>query len=256
VIDSRAEAAQYYDLQSFPHDIPFYQTCIPSPEAHILELGCGTGRVLLSLVNHCRSIQGLDKSAAMLSICQEKLQKAGIPAAKASVACSDITNYELRRTFDLIIAPFRVFQNLESDEEVAGFFGCVRKHLAPRGSCILNVFRPYLDPDTLRREWCNPAENFRWEKPFVGGRLLHYDKRTRMDKEKLILYPELVYRQYVDDVCTKETVLKIVMRCYYPEQFTQLIVDHGFHILQRWGGYAGERYGEGPELVIQFAAEC
>lgn len=43
------------------------------------------------------------------------------------------------------------------------------------------------------------------------------------------------------------------MMCYYPRQFEQLILDHGFKIISRWGGYKGEPYGEGPELVIQFA---
>ena len=43
------------------------------------------------------------------------------------------------------------------------------------------------------------------------------------------------------------------MRCYYPDEFEALIVDHGFEIVGRWGGYQGEPYGEGPELVLQFA---
>ena len=42
------------------------------------------------------------------------------------------------------------------------------------------------------------------------------------------------------------------MRCYYPDEFEQLITGHGFEIVHRWGGYAGEIYGEGPELVIEF----
>lgn len=50
----------------------------------------------------------------------------------------------------------------------------------------------------------------------------------------------------------ENVVLKIVMRCYYPEEFEQLITDHGFNIPQRWGGYSGEVYGEGSELVIEF----
>ena len=40
-----------------------------------------------------------------------------------------------------------------------------------------------------------------------------------------------------------ETVLKVAMRCYYPEEFVQLVVGHGFRVLKRWGGYAGELYG-------------
>ena len=37
-----------------------------------------------------------------------------------------------------------------------------------------------------------------------------------------------------------------------PDAFEGVIRAHGFRIVQRWGGYAGERYGEGPELIVQF----
>jgi hypothetical protein len=74
-----------------------------------------------------------------------------------------------------------------------------------------------------------------------------------MDRERLILYPELVYRRYRGGVFIEEAVLAIPRRCYSPEAFEQVITRHGFRIMQRWGGYAGEAYGAGPELVVQFA---
>jgi len=33
----------------------------------------------------------------------------------------------------------------------------------------------------------------------------------------------------------------------------QVMRAHGFRIVQRWGGYAGERYGERPEIVVQLS---
>jgi hypothetical protein len=42
------------------------------------------------------------------------------------------------------------------------------------------------------------------------------------------------------------------MRCYYPDEFTALITKHGFRVIERWGGYAGEPYGEGMELIVRF----
>jgi hypothetical protein len=30
------------------------------------------------------------------------------------------------------------------------------------------------------------------------------------------------------------------MRCFYPEEFVQLIIAHGFRIVARWDWYAGE----------------
>src|SRR5262249_6680782 len=113
--DIRAQAAKYYDLNpDIPADVPFYTGVIPSPKARLLELGCGTGRVLLSLAQKCGYIHGLDLSEAMVAVCRRKLAAAGITPTKAQVEVRDITNFALHQTFDLIIAPYRVLQNLET----------------------------------------------------------------------------------------------------------------------------------------------
>lgn len=252
--DTRAQAAQYYDCNpDMPDDLPLYISLIPSPGAAVLELGCGTGRVTLPLAQHCGYIHGVDLSPAMISICKRKLVEAGVTSTQAMVQVGDITDFHLDRTFDLIIAPFRVLQNLDTDAQVDGLFHCLHKHLGPHATCILNVFNPKRDPETLRREWCTHGETLSWEVPIEGGRLACYDRRPRMDKERLVLYPELIYRRYQGDVLREEAVLKLVMRCYYPDEFERLITSHGFDVVDRWGGYRGEPYGEGPELVIQFA---
>src|SRR5215471_18611729 len=159
--DIRAEAAQFYDVNpTIPDDVGFYQAHLPSAEAAVLELGCGTGRVLIPLAAGCRAIQGIDVSEAMLARCRQKLQAAGIPPTKAQVALGDITNFALGRTFDLIIAPYRVFQLLETEAQVDGLLRCVREHLAPGGTCILNVVHLRQDPVHLRQEWDTTTEVF------------------------------------------------------------------------------------------------
>src|SRR5262249_36467985 len=141
--DIRAEAAKYYDVSpTIPNDLAFYRARLPASDAAVLELGCGTGRVLLPLAAKCGFIHGIDQSQAMLARCLQKLQAAAIPPTKARVALGDITQFALSRAFDLIIAPYRVFQLLETDAQVDGLFQCVRAHLAPGGTCILNVFHP------------------------------------------------------------------------------------------------------------------
>lgn len=255
-IDIRAAAAKFYDYNpETPVDIRFYRDLIPSADASVLELGCGTGRVTLPMADYCRYIHGIDLSPAMISICQEKLSKAKISSDKAQVELGDITHFALGRTFDLIIAPFRVLQNLETDAEVDGLFRCIRAHLSPGGTCVLNVFRPNYEPEALRQQWVSHEEKLNWEAWIGGKKLVCLDRRPRMDKDKLILYPELIYRLYEDDNLIEEAVLQLLMRCYYPATFERLILDHGFNILNKWGGYAGEIYGDGTELVIQFGSE-
>jgi hypothetical protein len=91
-----------------------------------------------------------------------------------------------------------------------------------------------------------------WEVAVEGGRVTCHERRPRTDPEKLILYPELIYRRSQGEALSDEARLQIATRCYYPAAFEQLIVGYGFQVIKRWGGYAGEPYGEGPELVIQF----
>jgi hypothetical protein len=116
----------------------------------------------------------------------------------------------------------------------------------------LNVFHPQGGFEGVQQEWERATELCRWEVTVDGVRHRYDERWLRLDPERHILYPELVYRRYVGGAWVEDAVLRIPRRCYAPDEFEQVILKHGFRILQRWGGYAGERYGEGPELVIQF----
>ena len=51
----------------------------------------------------------------------------------------------------------------------------------------------------------------------------------------------------------EEVVLPIPMRCFYPDEFLDLVRSAGFTITDQWGGYRGEPYGQRKELVVEFA---
>ena len=252
-IDIRSEAAKYYDLHKLPiDDIPFYIDRIPSQKANILELGCGTGRVLVPLTRYCNYIHGLDISETMLKICRDKLKGQNIPQTKVYVEIADITDFDLGREFDLIIAAYRVFQNLETDEQINGLFRCIRKHLAANGTCILNVFNPFDVPEKLAEMWAGSEEYFLWEKCVENEKITCHEKRRKIRMDPLTIYTDLIYRKYKNDKLIEEKFLNITMRCYYPQELEKIITEHSFKILNRWGGYNGELYGQGNELVIEF----
>ena len=73
-----------------------------------------------------------------------------------------------------------------------------------------------------------------------------------MDKERLVPYPELVYRRDAGDEVVEESVLKIAVKCYYPEELTALVESFGFELFEKWGDYMGEAYGVGLVLVVEF----
>lgn len=251
--DPRGAIARFYDLDREPlADLPFYVSRIPSPNARVLEIGCGTGRITLPLAKHCGFIQGIERSEAMLEICRGKLRQTPALAGKVAVELGDITKYDLGVSFDLIIAPYRVLQNLETDEEVAGLFRCVRTHLAAGGTCILNAFKPrYANAEALIDTWSRQVEALDWEDLTDTRLVTCHHRKGKVRVRPLVIYPDLVYRVREGAELIEEVVFSLAMRCYFPDDFASLFSKHGFDIVQRWGGYAGEAYGVGPELVIQ-----
>jgi len=253
-LDLRVEAARYYDLNpGAPNDVAFYLTRLPSPTARVLELGCGTGRVSLPLTRACRFLHGLDLSDAMLGLCREKLAGSELGSDRIVIEHGDITAFDLGSQFDLIIAPGRVIQNLETDEQLDGLFRCIHRHLAPEGRCILNAFHPYLPREELLLQWVTHQEKLAWETKHGEERVTCHDIRRRLAENPLIVYPELIYRRWRGEEMLEEVVLPIPMRVFYPNEFLDLIREAGFAITGSWGGYAGEHYGHGKELVVEFS---
>lgn len=97
----------------------------------------------IPLARECGFLDGLDLSEAMLDLCRTKIEKSGLSSERIVAERADITNYDLETSFDVMIAPFRVMQNLETDAQLAGLVHCIRKHLAPAGRGILNAFHPF-----------------------------------------------------------------------------------------------------------------
>jgi SAM-dependent methyltransferase len=140
---------EIYDVQtnsewgSRQKDIPFYFEEAKTTGGPVLELGCGTGRLAIPLHETGLEIHGLDASAAMLEMARQK--KASLPVESAQrlhLHLGDMSRFDLDQRFALVIIAFRSFQILATPEAQRQCLHCVRKHLAPNGSIIINLFDP------------------------------------------------------------------------------------------------------------------
>jgi SAM-dependent methyltransferase len=138
--------ADYYDtapiLVERTQDISFYLNGVKKFGDPALELACGTGRVTRAIAEAGYRVVGLDLSERMLRHAQEK--RANLPPQvreRVHLVRADMTNFDLREDFRTIIIPFRPFQHLLETEQQIACLTCVRKHLAPNGRLILDVFQ-------------------------------------------------------------------------------------------------------------------
>jgi SAM-dependent methyltransferase len=256
--DYRQNAVHYYDKFSGPPpgDVAFYHSFV-NPATRVLELGCGTGRVMIPLAKAAAYVHGLDHSPSMLEVCRQKLAAAKITASRAEAEVADIADFDLTDRmpkFELIIAPFRVMQNLETDAQVGGLMRNIKKHLVPGGVAILNTFCPRSPPAECRQSWAaKDGIEPEWVRRDGDDTVSLTEVCPRFGEDPFIIYPELTYRRYnAQGALKEERVLKIAMRFWYPDQLTGLVESNGFVVTQRHGGYEGEPWCGGTELVVVF----
>jgi len=124
-------------------DVQFYVSEAERVQGRVLELGCGTGRILLPIARAGRDITGIDASAHMLDRCRSKLD--GEPEEvrrRVVLHQSDVREFELGERFALVIAPFRVFQHMTTIDDQLRLLGAVARHLEPGGRFVFDVFNP------------------------------------------------------------------------------------------------------------------
>jgi SAM-dependent methyltransferase len=140
--------AEYYD-HVLPYrnrpDVPFYVSLARECQGPVLEVGCGTGRVLVPCARSGATMVGVDLSPGMLEICRRTLaSEATDVRARVELHVGDMRDFDLARRFLLITLPFRSFQHLETVEDQLSALRTLARHLAPGGRLVLDLFNPSL----------------------------------------------------------------------------------------------------------------
>ena len=98
-----------------------------------LELGCGTGRVLVPLAKAGIAIVGVDRSVPMLARARQRLRRLRTPI-DAALARADIRDLPAAPgVFDLVIAPYGILQSLVREADLARTLHSVARVLRPGG---------------------------------------------------------------------------------------------------------------------------
>lgn len=225
-------------------DVGFYVEEASAVRGPVLEIGCGTGRILLPIARAGTTIVGLDGSTQMLERCREHLAREPAEVRqRVTLHQRDMQDVDLGITFPLIIAPFRVFQHLTTIEAQLRFLATVMRHLTPGGRFVFDVFNPrfavLVGADGVERE-DTP------ETRLPDGRTFHRSYRiARVRWVDQVSESELIY--YVDGT---RYVQAFEMRWFLPAELQHLLVRAGFRVRQVYGDFArGPLVDGAPEQV-------
>jgi SAM-dependent methyltransferase len=235
-------------------DIDFWVTEAVASGGPVLEVGCGTGRVLVPIARAGIEIVGLDLSSAMLALCASKL--AGEPtevAARTALVEADMRDFHLGHRFALAILPFRPFQHLITVEDQVACLESICRHLAPGSRLILDLFNPslpFLVDDNRQDEYGDEPE---FAMP-DGRRVVRRFRTARRDWLHQVQDVELIYYVTHFDGRHERLVHAFPMRYLFRYEAEHLLVRCGFSIEAVYADFARNPYGSAYPGELIFVA--
>ncbi len=213
------------DTAAWP-DRPFYRDAILVSGQPALDVGCGTGRLLLDFLAEGMDIDGVDNSPEMLALCREKAQRASL---QPSLFHQSMESLALPRRYRTIIVPSSSFQlvidPVLATQAMDHFFA----HLEPGGTLVMPFMVLWSGPadgTAVAEEWRVVAERTR---P-VDGRLVRRWSRSTFDPAAQLEHTEDRYELLRDGVvvASEDHARSPATRWYTQEQAVGLYRGAGF----------------------------
>lgn len=247
--------AEVYDAEyAARRDIDFYVGAAGRFGDPVLEVGCGTGRVLIPTARAEHRIVGMDLSDQMLEICRKKVaQESQEVRHRIDLVRADMREFELGREFSLVTIPFRPFQHLTTPEDQVSCLKSIRRHLKPGGRLVFDLFNPwmpFLTDETKFDEWGDDPDV-----KLDDGRIVRRRFRiARRDYFRQVQDCEIIYYTTYPDGRTDRQVHSFPMRYLFRWEAEHLLVRCGFEIEALYAGFDRAPFGSRDPGELIFVA--
>lgn len=226
--------ADLYDFD-FPitGDVSFWVEMARRANFPVLELGCGTGRLLVPIAKAGILATGIDTSERMLELAAKKARDAGIEG-RLNFAVAEMADFSLDITgYTLCFAARNTFMHLLTKEDQESCLSCVREHLIDGGKLAIDVFNPKLEQVIGVRGVV--AHDYTKYHP---GLKRIVTKRTRRTVDPFEQRQHLTFEyDIVSDDKTDKFSADSELRYFFRSEMTLLLEKNGFVIDEVYGDY-------------------
>lgn len=216
-----------------------------------LEVGCGTGRLLIPYAQSGLDIDGVDSSSDMLTICRRKASALGL---NPTLFHQRMQNLTLDRTYEAIFIPLNSYMLVTDRDHAAEALLRFRQHLRPRGRLIVTLSQRWgatslpggSDAASQDRVW---SLRRRATRPGDGTVVLVHEAGVRNLAEQLY-EGTFRYEIYADGRLTQSHLRIVRLRWYTKHEFTLMLERAGFEVLSTYGDYTDEQFNSSHTTMV------
>jgi SAM-dependent methyltransferase len=247
-----AQLAGLYDAFSFDADVPLYLELAASAGGRVLEVACGSGRLLLPLAGAGFEVVGIDASPHMLAIARQKLEREGV---RAAVREADMRTFDVldRGPFDLAIVAVKSFAYLTERADQQACLERIAAHLRPGGLLAIDFLNP--QPEWISAAVGSMRDDLLQRSDEHGVTVSRVESVVSTDLSRQVRVIRSAY-EVIDDggqVVAKRFV-EWPYRFTYRFEAEHLLERAGFDIQSVYGGYAHEPLTTSSNAIV-FVAE-
>ncbi len=244
--------APFYDIEHahFDEDLNLYANFAKLSGGPLLELACGSGRLLVPLAREGYELTGVDSSASMLKLAQAALEKAGV-AAQCTLVQEHMSQLCLGRKFRLAFIALGSFGHVCTRQEQRQALAVVHEHLTAGSRFILDISNA--DARYMEHLSGQMLHQGTWQRE--DGIMLSHVVSPASSLTKHLLELTHFYEEHRQGEAVRRTVITTHLYLFERNEVELLLEEAGFGITDVYGDYElGPFEHDSPRMI--FIAEA
>lgn len=227
--------ARFYDLdtEDSNDDLTFWEQLAHRTGGPVLEIGCGTGRVLVPLAKAGCSVVGVDLSPGMLAIAMEKVEIARL-GKRVELIQADGLELSLGQRFPLALVALNSFGHFAKAGEPQRLLDRLRAHLEPGGIVALDLTNP--TPGAFGATDSTVIHDYTRDGPTPGWQTVKLRSQWRSYVDQR-LDVSCIYDEVGPAGEVRRTLAGYVLRYFYPNELRLLVERAGLVVEALYGSY-------------------
>ncbi len=244
--------APFYDVEHahFDEDLNLYVNFAELCSGPLLELACGSGRLLVPLAREGYELTGVDSSASMLKLAQVALEQAGV-AARCTLVQDHMSKLRLGQKFRLAFIALGSFGHVCTRQEQRQTLAAVRDHLTTGGRFILDISNA--DVRYMEHLSGQMLHQGTWQRQ--DGSLLSHFVSPASSLTKHLLELTHFYEEHRQGEAVQRTVTTTHLYLFERNEVELLLEEAGFEITDVYGDYELSSFEHDSPRMI-FIAEA